>query len=107
MTKCPCFVDCKVLTPKNKNYDARCRATKGYEICKCNGDELKCDFYPQVRVRALELLRQDTFSLQIDDIIKQIQLLDLNGYQIEETKRDNIISKLHILKENLEKENIT
>ena len=35
-----------------KSYDGdfeRCNGTKGRESCKCGGDPLKCDFYPEKR----------------------------------------------------------
>ena len=103
MIKCPSYVESKV----NRGYEGRCRATKGYEICRCEGTELQCDFYPQVRARASQMFKHEYIALQIDEIIKQIKSLDLNGYQVEEIKRENIISHLLILKEKLEKENIT
>lgn len=54
-TKCSCYneqyivadytYDGEVLYKK----ECRCRGTKERELCACEGDELKCDFYPDKR----------------------------------------------------------
>lgn len=34
-----------------------CRGTKNYNDCQCNGDRLNCDFYEEVRKKAIEELK--------------------------------------------------
>ena len=57
MKKCNCHIEeaLKVMYDPiegfiSKKTIGRCLGTKEYDICSCNGDESKCDFYPEKRV---------------------------------------------------------
>ena len=52
-----------------------CMGTKEVEPCKCKGNELNCDFYPEVREEG----RKETIEYKIEEAIK---LLKDNGYVI-------------------------
>ncbi len=47
MSKCESWIE-----PPNPYSDARCLATRETEWCSCGGDQMKCDFYPEIRERA-------------------------------------------------------
>ncbi len=60
MSKCESWIK-----PPNPYSDARCLATKETEWCSCGGDQMKCDFYPEVRRRAMgktRLIDADKFK---------------------------------------------
>ena len=52
-----------------------CYGTKECERCQCKGNELECDFYPEVRDKA----KKETVEYRISEAIK---LLKSNGYVV-------------------------
>lgn len=86
---------------------AECWGTKERELCSCNGDQTKCDFYPDVRAKAkknresamilysgnevrciveeiiAELFGFDSVSLSSDSIMKLRDILDRYGSEVE------------------------
>lgn len=60
MNKCNCYLDDRYLvdyTPFMKpiyKTVAVCNGTKERDICSCGGDKTKCDFYPEVKEKALK-----------------------------------------------------
>lgn len=109
MPNCPCFKEIKIsyYSYPEETIETRYLGTKEMDLCSCNGDELKCNFYPEVRKRAKEMTLEPSIPLRLDDIIADIKGLDLSGYSHEETKRKYIISELVKIKKILEKENNT
>lgn len=53
-----------------------CWGTKECEICSCNGDKLKCDFYDYIREEA----EKETLEYKIKEAKT---LLEKNGYKIK------------------------
>lgn len=49
--------------------DGECWGTKERDICNCQGDKCKCDFYPEVRITA----REETRREQKDNKLKCIK----------------------------------
>ena len=64
---------CKCYEPTLNTTKGYCRGTKEVEPCNCEGKELNCDFYPEVREHALK----ETLEYKIRDAI---DLLKKNGY---------------------------
>lgn len=98
MNKCYCYITCPVTPIEGCKSLNHCRATKNYEVCTCEGDELKCDFFPQVRERALEILRKESLDIELDTIIKELNGLNLHNIYSEELKRLKIVDKLNNIK---------
>lgn len=48
MSKCECWRE----TPNRKCVDAECFETRERDACSCGGDQMKCDFYPEIREKA-------------------------------------------------------
>lgn len=55
-----------------------CHGTKECEECSCGGDRTKCDFYPEVRVKAVKEMIVNSLY---DKINNAFQLLIENGYE--------------------------
>lgn len=60
MKKCDCYIEDRELadyTPLMKpiyKTVARCNGTRERDECSCGGDRTKCDFYPEVRKKAVQ-----------------------------------------------------
>ena len=59
MNKCDCYHIQPTIKYKDDcipfmAHDGVCWGTREQDICSCGGDRTKCDFYPEVRERALE-----------------------------------------------------
>lgn len=75
MKKCECYHEVireiynhylnRTLTAK----EGECWGTKERDICSCQGDKCKCDFYPEVRITA----REETRREQKDNKLKCIK----------------------------------
>lgn len=48
MSKCKCWHE----MPNRKQVDAECWGTRERDACSCGGDQMKCDFYVEIRERA-------------------------------------------------------
>lgn len=65
MNKCDCYYEDKYLvdyTPLMKpiyKIIARCKGTRERDECSCGGDRTKCDFYPEVREKAVKEQKED------------------------------------------------
>ena len=46
-----------------------CWGTKEMDECKCNGDETKCDFYPEVRTKARKEQKENKINIGEDSLI--------------------------------------
>ena len=57
------------------SFIGRCNGTREHDCCVCGGDELKCDFYPEVRDRAQQQITEYKVK-------EAINLLKKNGYVI-------------------------
>ena len=58
-----------------ENNTGRCFGTKERDICNCHGDRTLCDFYPEVREKAIkEYESEDT-----NQILKDFGVLDKDG----------------------------
>lgn len=72
MSKCAFYIE--LPCPKIQHY-GRCMGTKNCEICSCNGDESKCDFYPEKRNKKMNTLdmmiaaRENGKSYKVGDMI--------------------------------------
>lgn len=55
-----------------------CFGTKECEECSCGGDRTKCDFYPEVRLKAVKEMIVNSLY---DKINNAFQLLIENGYE--------------------------
>lgn len=66
--------------PLNTRYHTkvigRCSGTSEREICCCNGDESKCDFYDYIKEHAIK----ETVEYKIKEAI---ELLESNGYSVK------------------------
>ena len=70
---------CNITNRKYVTYRhtiGKCWGTKECEECFCKGDRTKCDFYPDIRVKAQ---REEE---EIEKINKAIELLTNNGYKV-------------------------
>lgn len=71
----------------NKEYEIRkvpyCAGTKECEICKCNGDRIKCDFYEDVRRKAKSnQLKKSNLKRALENLETLIDVaVDYDGYQ--------------------------
>ena len=60
MEKCYCYDEEKRLACRTPMMEpiyktvTRCNGTRERDECSCGGDETKCDFYPEVREKALK-----------------------------------------------------
>jgi hypothetical protein len=61
MKKCKYYGNIRVLVDRDwlsgdPVYDTQpvCNGTKELDVCRCGGDCTKCDFYPEVREKALK-----------------------------------------------------
>lgn len=59
MKKCECYhvteravYDPLLQQKRFIEYDGECWGTKERDICNCKGDRCRCDFYPEVRIKA-------------------------------------------------------
>lgn len=66
---------CNFPEGQRKIYQGYCKGTKEVEPCKCEGNELNCDFYPEVREKA----QKETLEYKIRNAI---DLLKKNGYVV-------------------------
>ena len=80
--KCKCWIEYKQIvgwkdanTPIYGNVQYRCNGTKERELCKCNGEELNCDFYPEKRKKALLNLKNKISNFQ--SVYKELKPLIL------------------------------
>lgn len=48
IVRCQCWRE----TPNRKWIDAVCIGTREQDACSCGGDQMKCDFYPEIRAKA-------------------------------------------------------
>lgn len=55
MKKCDCYIEKQVIRSwPISTTEPRCNGTREQDICSCGGDRTKCDFYPEVREKALK-----------------------------------------------------
>lgn len=58
MKKCDCYIEQKTVYNWPYNYTpvivSKCDGTRERDECSCGGDRTKCDFYPEVRAKALK-----------------------------------------------------
>jgi hypothetical protein len=73
MNKCKYYGNIRVLVDRdwlsgNPIYDSQpvCNGTKEQDVCSCGGDRAKCDFYPEVRNKALKEKEQMKAKLLIN-----------------------------------------
>lgn len=56
MNKCECYCEQEKIDYYSLNFDRRlvghCNGTKERDECRCGGNPVKCDFYPEVREKA-------------------------------------------------------
>lgn len=64
--------DCYVLGADHKG---RCNGTKEQDICSCHGDRTLCDFYPEVREKAIKTFEAEDTT----QILKDFGVLDKEG----------------------------
>ena len=65
----------------------RCLGTKEIETCDCEGDESKCDFYPEKRKRS----RKPSFYDIIQELIKEnFELTIRRGFVFEDMVRVSV-----------------
>lgn len=57
-----------------------CYGTKECEECSCDGDRLKCDFYPDIKLKAQKEEIENSLDYKIN---KAIKLLIKNGYEVK------------------------
>ena len=57
-----------------------CWGTKDMEVCTCGGDKTKCDFYPDVKLKAQKEKIESSLDWKIN---KAIELLIKNGYEVK------------------------
>lgn len=86
MDKCKCYYIRRYIkgwkdssTPVYEREVGVCYGTKEKEECICDGDRTKCDFYPEIRKKALE-------ETQEHKILEAIKLLSAVGYKIIKEK---------------------
>ena len=64
MDKCDCYYECIKAEPRYSQYTGEyvnsvdvkcgvCYGTKERDECSCGGDRTKCDFYPDIREKAM------------------------------------------------------
>ena len=53
---------------------SECWGTKDRDLCGCNGDRSKCDFYPEVREKA-GLINESTIK-QLKNVTEQLELFN-------------------------------
>lgn len=56
-----------------------CHGTKECDECLCGGDRTKCDFYPEVKLKAQKEEIENSLDWKIN---KAIKLLTDNGYEV-------------------------
>jgi hypothetical protein len=82
MEKCNCWRE----FDKNRAY---CAGTKNLEYCTCNGDQVKCDFYEDLRAKA-----SGTYDAHLSMAISKLQrlgVIDEEGNIAEEFR--NVLMK--------------
>lgn len=57
-----------------------CHGTKECDECLCGGDRTKCDFYPEVKLKAQKEEIENSLDYKITQAIK---LLIDNGYEVK------------------------
>lgn len=86
MDKCKCYHTQFITT---KNYSLDCISTESYSVCfgtkecekcSCGGDRTKCDFYPEVRLKAQKEAIENSLDWKI---AQAINLLVENGYEVK------------------------
>ena len=68
--KCDCYHE--QVSWNNAIYGV-CWGTKECDICNCKGDRTKCDFYDDIRKKAMKERRQAELNKMPDKIIDLIQ----------------------------------
>jgi predicted Zn-ribbon and HTH transcriptional regulator len=64
--------DCYALGADHKGH---CNGTKERDVCNCHGDRTLCDFYPDVREKAVKEFEQEDTT----KILKDFGVLDKEG----------------------------
>ena len=95
-TECSCYRTLSSIS--GRKYQDRCTGTKEIDICSCGGDRTKCDFYPNVRKKALEEIAKRTVSERLGAAINKLSSLNLS-----QELRDSI-EELKKIKEIVEKD---
>lgn len=87
MDKCKCYYIQRYIkgwrnssTPVYEREVVVCYGTKEKEECTCGGDKTKCDFYPEIRRKALE----ETQEYKISEAIK---FLSAVGYKVTKEEK--------------------
>lgn len=53
MKKCDCYIEKQVIRSWPISItEPRCNGTREQDICSCDGDRAKCNFYPEIREKA-------------------------------------------------------
>ena len=107
LDQCPCYRSWPGDPKYKDTYPSRCMGTSHMDVCKCEGKEENCDFYPDVRKRAVEMTIPKNIPAKLECIAHEIRQLDLNGYYNQEIKRLHILDELNKIKEELKKEDFT
>lgn len=76
MKICNCYDETEIQASNlwNPLIIKRCRGTKECDECLCEGDRTKCDFYPEVREKAL---KESFPQLQMTDIVEVGNITEL------------------------------
>lgn len=89
MSKCKCWHE----TPNRKQVDAECWGTRERDACSCGGDQMKCDFYPEIRVKVKSkpdikpMIVAKTKMTRLPETCKKCSLSQVEHYGFCDTER--------------------
>ena len=74
--KCECYSKQEIIDYYSLSSDRRlisiCNGTKERDVCSCKGDRAKCDFYPEIREKALKDCKEENKKLKSNRTRKYI-----------------------------------
>ena len=104
--KCECYFEQEIIDYYSLNSDRRlighCNGTKERDECRCKGNREKCDFYPEVRERALEHYEEENKKLKSNRTQKYI--IDTLKYYLDVNEENGVVYVPKFIVEKLIKE---
>lgn len=106
MDKCECYEEREVIDYYSLNLDRRlvgiCNGTKERDECCCKGNRAKCDFYPEVREKALKHYEEENKKLKSNRTQKYI--IDTLKYYLDVNEENGVVYVPKFIVEKLIKE---
>lgn len=93
MNKCECYEEREVIDYYSLNSDRRlisiCNGTKERDECYCKGNRAKCDFYSEVREKALKHYEEENKKLKNEKTRKYI--IDILKYYLNTNEENGVV----------------